>query len=59
MFLIQESDQLMSAKVVRSYPKCDIPKDIKDLDAKQEWWHKEWDTKRELLHRGQFYRIGK
>ncbi|KAK4694056.1 hypothetical protein P7C71_g3458, partial [Lecanoromycetidae sp. Uapishka_2] len=43
--------------VIKSYPKCDIPKEIKGLEKKEEWWQKYWDRERGLLHRAQFYRI--
>ena len=44
-------------EVVRSYPSCDLPKHLKTLTEKEEWWSKEWEEKRDLLHRAHFYRV--
>ena len=56
---MQRADIILTTygEVVRSYPKCHLPKDIKDSAAKEAWWTKEWDTNRDLLHRAHFYRV--
>lgn len=46
-------------EVIKSYPKCAIPEDLqkKEPIKKMEWWKDEWEKKRGLLHRVQFYRV--
>ena len=44
-------------EVIRSYPKLNLPQDLKDREAKLAWWEKEWDANRGLLHRAHFFRV--
>ena len=52
-------NKLIVLQVVRSYPNCVLPKELKTPAEKEVWWSKEWDEKRDLLHRARFYRVGK
>lgn len=44
-------------EVVRSYPNCQLPEDLKDPVAKEAWWLKEWEEQCDLLHKVRFYRV--
>ena len=44
-------------EVVRSYPKCQVPKELKTAAEQEAWWLREWEENRDLLHRAVFYRI--
>ena len=46
-------------KVVKSYPKLDIPEDIRGEDELKAWWEKQWNQERDVLHQARFYRVGK
>ena len=45
------------SEVVKSYPRCTIPEDLKSVVDKMAWWNQEWEKERGLLHRVQFYRV--
>ncbi|KAL9127399.1 MAG: hypothetical protein Q9217_003717 [Psora testacea] len=44
-------------EVLRSYPKCLIPKDIREPEKKRLHWMSQWEKTRGLLHRAHFYRV--
>ena len=52
-------DKLTFAKVIKSYPKLDVPEDIHGEEELKAWWGKQWDQERDVLHKVQFYRVGK
>lgn len=43
--------------LVRSYPKCEPPPELKTLEEKKAWWFNLWDRSRGPLHKVFFYRI--
>ena len=45
----------MFAKVVKSYPKLNVPEDIHEEEALKAWWKREWSP--DVLHQVQFYRV--
>lgn len=45
------------SEVIRSYPKCKVPKEMKKMEDKESWWYEHWNSNRGLLHRVQFYRV--
>ena len=45
------------SEVIKSYPKCAIPERLTRPVEKMAWWKEEWERKRNLLHRVQFYRV--
>ena len=49
----------MFAKVVKSYPKLNVPEDIHDEGELKAWWAKQWrqDKDIDVLHQVQFYRV--
>ena len=50
--------KLTFAKVVKSYPRLDVPDDIRGEDELKAWWQKQWSQERDILHQVQFYRVG-
>ncbi|KAL6719078.1 hypothetical protein ACLMJK_003313 [Lecanora helva] len=44
------------SELMKSYPKPDIPEELKDIAEKKAWWQEQWE-KRKLLHQAQFFRV--
>ena len=59
MSKMESADIVLStySELVKSYPKCHVPENIKEPAAQFAWWRQEWDTKRDMLHRAHFYRV--
>ena len=47
----------MFAKVVKSYPKLNVPEDIRGEEDLKSWWEKTWGRARDVLHQAHFYRV--
>ena len=47
----------MFAKVVKSYPKLNVPEDIRGEEDLKVWWEKQWSQDVDVLHQVQFYRV--
>ena len=47
----------MFAKVVKSYPKLNVPEDIRGEEDLKSWWENHWNHDRDVLHQAQFYRV--
>ena len=58
MISFQLMSKLTFAKVVKSYPRLEVPEDIRGEDQLKAWWQKQWNKERDVLHRVQFYRVG-
>lgn len=44
-------------EVMRSYPKNDPPEELQTAEEKMEWWKREYEEHRGVLHRMMFYRV--
>jgi len=56
---MEKADVILTtySEVVRSYPKCPLPPEMKNNEEIENWWAQEWDDGRDLLHRVHFYRV--
>lgn len=59
MISVYSMSKLTFAKVVKSYPKLDVPEDIRDEEELKAWWEKQWNKERDVLHQVHFHRVGK
>ena len=56
---LERADIVLStySELIKSYPKCIIPREIEDEKDQFDWWKKVWETQRRMLHRAHFYRV--
>lgn len=56
---LEKADVVLTtySELIKSYPKYEMPADIKGPVAKQEHWQALWEEQRGVLHRAHWYRI--
>ena len=57
--LLEQADIVLTSysHVMKSYPRCILPSNLKTKDEKWKHWHKYWDKNRSFLHKVHFYRV--
>ena len=44
-------------EVIKSYPKAEVPEDMRNEEELKAWWKKQWNQERDVLHKVNFYRV--
>ena len=59
VYLMENADIILTTyqEVVKSYPRPEVPEHIRDEQDIIDWWEKEWDRDRDVLHKVDFYRV--
>lgn len=57
--VMEQQDIILTTyqEVVKSYPRLEIPEDIRGEDELKAWWEKQWNQERDVLHQARFYRV--
>lgn len=57
--VMEQQDVILTTyqEVLKSYPKLDVPEDIRDEGELKAWWEKQWNKEKDILHKAQFYRV--
>lgn len=57
--MLEQADVVLTtyAKLVKSYPRCILPTNVKTKAEKWAYWKTYWEENRSVLHRAHFYRV--